>query len=187
MHPEPRHPSRPLLMPLMVRAQGAIRGVVRHSRDPEEDHKNLVLLVDQFYRTLRQVIELLDPYGEKLHQYQDVLDVEHYDQHFRERCLQDIETDDEDDELDAPDSEPQPASAKFREAAEPLLGLLHLTPLQRERIETIFDEHYQHIDALTRHIGLMKGFVAHILEALTPDEQKRVMALIRKTAEEPDT
>lgn len=189
MEPTPQHPSRPLLHPMIRRAAETVGDAAMHSKMPDADFKRLLLMIDQFQLTLSDVIDALDPYGEKLHRYQEVLDVEYFDQHHRERMAKSLESiwNDPEDGPDAPNPPAQPPSAKFREAAQTLLDLLHLTPPQRERIEQIFDEHYQHIDALTENLMLAHGFIGTILDALTPEESARVMALIEQKAKESTT
>jgi len=118
MEPAPQHPSRPLLHPLMWRATRAIGEAFVDSEMPDEDLKKLFLMIEQFHATLSEVIELLDPSGEKLCQYQHLLDVEYFDKHHKERLSGSLEAFWENPEPDQPTTA-EPPSTKFKAAAQP--------------------------------------------------------------------
>lgn len=93
------------------------------SKLPDEDQENILLMADVFHRILCQVIDTLDPYGEKFHQYKHLFTIDYLERHWKDmrseisKILEEFR-DDPDDGQDPP-TPAEPPSAKFKAAAQP--------------------------------------------------------------------
>lgn len=82
------HPSSLLIRPIRVRAFNTLTEITRSSHLSEEDFTKLILLVTQMYLTTLELVVVLDPEGERIPEYEDIVDVEHFDEAHKERILE---------------------------------------------------------------------------------------------------